>query len=151
MKIILQKINYCDLSVENELVSSVKYGLLITVGVHRDDTIEDAKYLAHKIANLRMFKDENDKINLSILDIGGECLVVSNFSIEAQIQSGTRPNFSRCCEPEKANELYKKFGELLELEGVKVVKYGKFRHHMHLSCELDGPFTLILNTGKEGE
>lgn len=151
MKIILQKINYCNLSVENEIVSKVNYGLLITIGVHRDDTIDDAKYLAHKVANLRMFKDENDKINLSIKDIKGECLVVSNFSIEAQIQSGTRPNFSRCADFEKANDLYLKFGELLNSEGVEVVKYGKFRHHMHLHTELDGPFTLILHTGKEGE
>lgn len=151
MKIILQKINYCNLTVEDELISSVNYGLLITVGVHRDDTIEDAKYLAKKVANLRMFKDENDKINFSIKDINGEVLVVSNFSIEAQIQSGTRPNFSRCGNPETANDLYLKFGELLKEEGVKVVKYGKFKHHMHLDCELDGPFTLILHTNKEGE
>ena len=151
MKVILQKVNYSRLTVEDELVSEINYGLLITVGVHRDDTIEDAKKLAHKVAHLRMFKDENDKINQSILDIDGDIMVVSNFSIEAEISSGTRPNFSRCGDPTMANDLYLQFGELLQAEGVKNVAYGKFKHHMHIDTELDGPFTLILCTHKEGE
>lgn len=151
MKVVIQKINYAKLYVDDSLISSVSHGLLITVGVHRDDTIEDAKKLAHKIANMRIFKDSNDKLNLSVLDVNGECLVVSNFSLQGENASGTRPNFSRCADMTKANELYRYLGECLLDAGVSKVEYGKFRSHMHIECELDGPFNLIIHTKREGE
>ncbi len=151
MKVVLQKINYCNLIVDEKLYSSVKSGLLITVGVHRDDTLKDVEYLSHKIANMRLFKDENDKLNLNVLDVKGDCMVVSNFTLQAQIQSGTRPNFSRCAGFELANDLYLKLADALKQVGIEKVEHGKFREHMHLDCEIDGPLTIILNTGKEGE
>lgn len=145
MKIIIQRVNNATLTSE-EFESEIGFGLLVTVGASMNDTYEDIKYLAKKIANLRIFKDEDNKSNLSLLDVSGEIMVVSNFTLQARISSGTRPDFSRAGDSDRAFELYNMLIEEFKLLGVKKVATGNFKHHMHISCELDGPFNLILES-----
>ena len=143
---LIQKVHSCELTVNNNLINKINDGLVVTVGVFRDDEKFDAERLARKISTLRVFKDEFDKINKSVLDVDGEILVVSNFTLCGEIKSGTRPNFSHAKEPEEANYLYEYIAECLKNNGVKVVKLGSFKQHMHLNTLIDGPFNIILNS-----
>ena len=146
MKTVMQRVNKCDLSVEGKPYSSIGQGILLTVGVHRDDTMEDVVKTASKLTKMRIYKDENDKLNKSVLDIGGDCMVVSNFTLNAFIASGTRPDFSQSADMEKANTLYLALAEEIKKCGVKNVQTGHFRTHMHISTQLDGPFTIVFDT-----
>ncbi len=149
MKVVVQKVNSCTLSVDNEVKAQIGMGLLVTVGVHRYDTMEKVEYLAKKISHMRIWKDENNKINKSVLDVGGDILVVSNFTLQAVIGSGTRPSFSHGAEPTLANNLYLALCSQFEKEGVKCVRHGCFGEHMHLDTHLDGPYTIILDNNNE--
>lgn len=145
MKIIIQRVNFCKLESE-DVRSEIGFGLLATVGASMNDTMSDIKYLAKKIANLRIFKDSDNKSNLSLLDVKGDIMVVSNFTLQARIGSGTRPDFSRAGDSERANELYLSLIEEFKALGIQIVAKGNFKHHMHINCELDGPFNLILES-----
>ena len=144
MKIVLQRVNRCRLT-SNDYVSSINFGILAVVGVNRNDTIADIKYLAKKLVNLRQFKDENNKANLSLLDINGEIMIVSNYTLQANIKSGTRPDFSHAGDNDFAYDMYMKLVEEVRSFGVKT-ETGNFGNHMHIDCELDGPFTIILES-----
>lgn len=150
MKIVLQRVNRCKLT-SGEYESEIGFGLLITIGVSNEDNDNDIKYLAKKICNLRIFKDDENKSNLSLIDVGGDAMVVSNFTLQATIKSGTRPDFSHAGKPEYALSMYEKF--ILEIKKyIAKVEKGSFGNHMHLDCELDGPFTILLeSTGREHE
>ena len=143
---LIQKVHECALSVENNLISEIKNGLVITIGVFREDEKTDALKLAKKIVNMRLFKDDNNKINLNVLNVKGEILVVSNFTLCAEIKSGTRPNFSHAKNPQQAEELYVYFKNCLNELGVETVKLGAFGQHMHLKTVIDGPFNIVLNS-----
>ena len=145
MKVIIQRVNSCSLK-SDDFESEIGFGLLVTVGASMNDNINDIKYLAKKIANLRIFKDENDKSNMSLLDVDGEVMVVSNFTLQARISSGTRPDFSKAGDPEKARELYETLISEFRNIGVRKVVTGNFKHHMHIDCQLDGPYNLILES-----
>ena len=145
MKVIVQKVHYCRLTSE-DFSSEIKDGLLVTVGVSMQDTRADIEYLASKIARLRIFKNEEGKCNLSLLDVMGDIMVVSNFTLQARIGSGTRPDFSRAGDPDKALELYEELIDNFKKLGINNVAKGNFKHHMHLDCQLDGPFNLILES-----
>ena len=145
MRVIVQRVNYAKLTSE-DMISSIGFGLLVTVGASMNDTKADIQYLASKIARIRIFKDENNKSNLSLLDIDGDVMVVSNFTLQARIGSGTRPDFSRAGDPEIALQLYEQLIDEFRKLGVKNVATGNFKHHMHIDCELDGPFNLILES-----
>lgn len=145
MKVIIQRVNGAKLQSE-DFTSSIGFGLLVIVGVSMNDTMSDIKYLAKKISNLRIFKDENNKSNLSLLDVEGEVMVVSNFTLQARIGSGTRPDFSRAGDSDKANKLYLALIDEFKNVGVRKVEQGNFKHHMHIDCELDGPFNLIFES-----
>ena len=145
MKVVVQRVHYCKLTSE-DISSEIGYGLLVTVGASMHDTSADIEYLASKIARLRIFKDESGKCNLSLLDVNGDVMVVSNFTLQARIGSGTRPDFSRAGDPEKALKLYENLVECFKKLGIKNVAKGNFKHHMHLDCQLDGPFNLILES-----
>ena len=145
MRVIVQRVHHCKLTSE-DVTSEIGDGLLVTVGASMQDTRADIEYLASKIARLRIFKDEEGKCNLSLLDVGGDVMVVSNFTLQARIGSGTRPDFSRAGDPEKALELYELLIENFKKVGVKHVAKGNFKHHMHLDCQLDGTFNLILES-----
>jgi len=145
MKVIIQRVNRCLLTSEDK-TSEIGFGLLVTVGASMNDTTEDIKYLARKIANLRIFKNSEDKCNLSLLDVKGDVMVVSNFTLQARIGSGTRPDFSRAGDSEVAKKLYEQLIDEFKFLGVNNVSTGNFKHHMHIDCELDGPFNLILES-----
>jgi len=150
MKIILQKVKKASVSVDNKVVGSIDKGYCLLVGVHKESTEEDAKYLAKKVAQARLFEDENDKINLSLKDVGGSILSVSQFTLYADTKKGNRPSFTSAAGAEKANELYEKFNEFLREEGV-TVETGIFQTMMEVNIVNDGPVTIVyekLTTGK---
>ena len=142
MKIILQKVKKASVSVENKVVGSIDKGYCLLVGVHKESTEEDAKYLAKKVAQARLFEDENDKINLSLKDVGGSILSVSQFTLYADTKKGNRPSFTSAAGAEKANELYEKFNEFLREEGV-TVETGIFQTKMEVNIVNDGPITIV--------
>ena len=142
MKIILQKVKKASVSVNNEIVGSIDKGFCLLVGVHKESTIDDAKYLAKKIVQARLFEDENDKINLSLKDVGGSILSVSQFTLYADTKKGNRPSFTSAAGAEKANELYEKFNEYLKEEGV-TVETGIFQTMMEVNIVNDGPVTIV--------
>ncbi|EER67815.1 D-aminoacyl-tRNA deacylase [Gemella haemolysans] len=142
MKIILQKVKKASVSVENKVVGSIDKGYCLLVGVHKDSTEEDAKYLAKKVAQARLFEDENDKINLSLKDVGGSILSVSQFTLYADTKKGNRPSFTSAAGAEKANQLYEKFNEFLREEGV-TVETGIFQTMMEVNIVNDGPITIV--------
>lgn len=142
MKIILQKVKKASVSVDNKVVGSIDKGYCLLVGVHKESTEEDAKYLAKKISQARLFEDENDKINLSLKDVGGSILSVSQFTLYADTKKGNRPSFTSAAGAEKANELYEKFNEYLREEGVKV-ETGIFQTMMEVNIVNEGPVTIV--------
>lgn len=145
MKVVLQRVNYCRLTSE-EFRSEIGAGLLVTVGVSTFDTEKDIEYLAKKILNLRIFKDADNKCNLSVMDTSGDIMVVSNFTLQARIGSGTRPDFSRSGDSDNALKFYNRLIEEFRKLYSGRVETGNFKHHMHIECELDGPFNLILES-----
>ena len=142
MKIVLQKVKKASVSVDKKIVGSIDKGYCLLVGVHKESTEEDAKYLAKKISQARLFEDENDKINLSLKDVGGSILSVSQFTLYADTKKGNRPSFTSAAGAEKANELYEKFNEYLREEGVKV-ETGIFQTMMEVNIVNDGPVTIV--------
>ena len=149
MKIILQKVKKASVSVDNKIVGSIDKGYCLLVGVHKESTEEDAKYLAKKVAQARLFEDENDKINLSLKDVGGSILSVSQFTLYADTKKGNRPSFTSAAGAEKAKELYEKFNKFLREEGV-TVETGIFQTMMEVNIVNDGPVTIVyekLSTG----
>ena len=142
MKIILQKVKKASVSVDNKVVGNIDKGYCLLVGVHKESTEEDARYLAKKIAQSRLFEDENDKINLSLKDVGGSILSVSQFTLYADTKKGNRPSFTSAAGAEKANELYEKFNEYLKEEGV-TVETGIFQTMMEVNIVNDGPVTIV--------
>lgn len=142
MKVILQKVKKASVSVDNKIVGSIDKGYCLLVGVHKESTEEDARYLAKKIAQARLFEDENDKINLSLKDVGGSILSVSQFTLYADTKKGNRPSFTSAAGAEKANELYEKFNEYLKEEGV-TVETGIFQTMMEVNIVNDGPVTIV--------
>ena len=142
MKIVLQKVKKASVSVDNKIVGNIDKGYCLLVGVHKESTEEDARYLAKKIAQARLFEDENDKINLSLKDVGGSILSVSQFTLYADTKKGNRPSFTSAAGAEKANEWYEKFNEYLREEGVKV-ETGIFQTMMEVNIVNDGPVTIV--------
>lgn len=146
MKAVLQRVKKASVTVENNLVSSINQGFLILLGVEAADETADALALAKKISGLRIFTDENDKMNLSLADIDGEVLVVSNFTLCADCRKGRRPNFERAARGEMANSLYELFCETLLSLGVRKVEKGIFGADMKVELLNDGPVTIIIDS-----
>lgn len=146
MKAIIQRVAHASVKVDNEIVGAIEKGFMILLGVGKDDTEKEAELLASKVANLRIFCDEADKMNLSLLDTGGEALVISNFTLCADSKKGNRPSFINAKEPVEANALYEKFCLFLKENGVKKVAKGIFGADMKVELLNDGPVTIILDT-----
>ncbi len=146
MKAVIQRVKNAQVTVENETVGKIGEGFLVLLGVFEDDTKAEAELLAKKTAMLRIFCDDEDKMNLSLLDVGGEALVVSNFTLCADTKKGNRPSFINAMEPNSADELYRYYCEQLKANGVKKVETGRFRAEMKVSLVNDGPITLVLDT-----
>jgi len=145
MKTVVQKVSKADVRVENETAGAIKKGLVVVLGIGRQDNETDVDYLAEKIVNLRIFEDENQKMNLSLTDVQGELLVVSQFTLFADCRKGNRPSFIDAAPPEKAEKLYKYFIDKAREKGV-AVKTGRFKTMMKVSLVNEGPVTIILDT-----
>jgi D-tyrosyl-tRNA(Tyr) deacylase len=146
MRAVLQRVSSAYVEINDEIKGKCRSGFLVLLGVKQGDTKKEADFLANKIANLRVFCDENDKMNLSLLDIDGEALVISNFTLCADCSHGRRPSFFNAEKPDKANALYEYFCEQLKNQGVASVETGEFGADMKVSLLNDGPVTIILDT-----
>ena len=142
MKVILQKVKKASVSVDGKVVGEIDKGYCLLVGVHKESTEADAKYLAKKIVEARLFEDENEKLNLGLKDVNGSILSVSQFTLYADTKKGKRPSFTNAASAEEANELYNKFNEYLREEGIKV-ETGIFQTMMEINIINDGPVTII--------
>ncbi len=147
MRALIQRVSQASVSVEGHAVAAIEHGLVVLVGVARDDTEADARYLAEKTANLRILPDEAGKFNLSTLDMSGEVLVVSQFTLMASTRKGRRPSFSEAAPPEKAEPLVDTFAQFLRSAGLKV-ETGRFQQHMLVEIHNDGPITILLDSAE---
>jgi D-tyrosyl-tRNA(Tyr) deacylase len=146
MKAILQRVSRAEVAVENKTVGKIDKGFLILLGVENGDEKRDAEVLANKISGLRIFTDENDKMNLSLSDVNGSALVISNFTLCADCSHGRRPNFMAAARPETAEPLYEYFCQKMLDFGVKQVEKGIFGADMQVSLLNDGPVTIEINS-----
>lgn len=145
MKVVIQRVKQASCVVENEVVGRIKNGLLLFVGVTHDDTSDDVNYLVKKIINLRIFEDENQKMNLSLIDKGYDILSISQFTLYADARKGNRPSFTLSAKPELAKSLYDEFNDILRASNVSV-ETGIFGANMEISLVNDGPVTIILDS-----
>lgn len=146
MKAIIQRVSYAKVEVGGEVAGAIDRGFLILLGVEQNDDETEATVLANKIAGLRVFTDQNDKMNLSLSDIGGAVLVISNFTLCADCSHGRRPSFIAAARPEKAEPLYEFFCEKMKQNGVEKVEKGIFGADMAVSLLNDGPVTIDINS-----
>lgn len=147
MRAVIQRVRSGSVSVEGEEPRRIGRGFVILLGVGANDTERDAAWLADKTANLRIFEDSEGKMNLSLLDVGGEALVVSQFTLYGDARKGRRPSFTDAAPPDMADALYKRYVELLEICGIRV-QTGWFRAKMLVAIENDGPVTLLLDSAQ---
>jgi len=145
MTAIIQRVSFSSVSVDNKIIGSIGKGLNILLGVRKTDAVEDAAYLAKKISDLRIFEDDRGKMNLSIKDVGGQMLIISQFTLLADLKKGNRPSFTNAAQPDEANKLYKEFIRLINLQGVKTQE-GQFGAHMTVEIINDGPVSIILDS-----
>ena len=143
---VLQRVSHASVSVEGETVGKCGKGLMILLGVSGEDTEQDAEVLSTKISKLRVFNDENDKMNLSLLDIGGEALVVSNFTLLANYKHGNRPDYFGAAAPAVAEKLYEDFCRKLSVAIGKDVETGRFGAEMKVEISADGPITIVMDS-----
>ena len=143
MKALVQRVKKASVTIDDKLYSKIDQGLLVFLGVQKGDSIENADKLAQKLVNLRVFEDENDKMNLSLKDVGGQMLVVSQFTLCGDCKKGTRPSFDNAELPDKANELYEYFVSKIKEQGIKV-QTGSFGAMMDVELINDGPVTFMV-------
>lgn len=147
MRAVVQLAKEASVRVGERTIGEIGCGLVVLLGVHRDDSDKDAEYLADKIVNLRIFPDDNGQMNRSILNVGGEMLVVSQFTLFGDCRKGRRPGYSAAAGPEKANRLYQLFIEAVKSRGISVAT-GEFQATMEVSLINNGPVTLLLDSSK---
>ena len=146
MKIVIQRVNSSSVTINQKKVAEIKTGLLVLVGIVNEDTQEDIDFLIRKTANLRIFNDENKVMNLSLKDIDGDVIVVSQFTLQAATKKGNRPSYIKAAKPDIAIPLYKSFVSSLEKEIDKKVQTGEFGADMKVELVNDGPVTIIIDS-----
>jgi len=146
MKAVIQRVSQASVTIEGAKVADIQNGLLILIGIEDADTQEDISWLTAKIANLRIFGDENEVMNLSVKDIDGDVIVVSQFTLHAATKKGNRPSYIKAAKPEIAIPLYENFVSLMEIEIGKKVQTGQFGADMKVALLNDGPVTIIIDT-----
>ncbi len=149
MRAVVQRVKESHVTVADEIVARIGHGLLVLLGVAKGDTNKDADYLANKISHLRIFEDDQGKMNRSLLETGGSMLVVSQFTLLGDCRKGRRPSFIQAARPEDADHLYESFTELVRDMGIDV-KTGRFRTMMAVSLINDGPVTIIIESPSPG-
>lgn len=146
MRVVVQRVERASVEIDNKLYSSIEKGLLVLLGIEDEDGDNDIDYLCKKISKLRIFDDENGVMNLSVKDINGEILLVSQFTLHASTKKGNRPTYIRASKPDYAIPLYKKFISELEKETEREIKTGEFGADMKVELINDGPVTIIIDT-----
>ena len=144
MKLVIQRVKKANVVVENKVIGEINNGFLVLIGIAPTDTKEIADFLVQKLIHLRVFEDENQKMNLSIQDIDGELLIISQFTLYADCSHGNRPSFTTAAKPDFANELYEYFVQQCKKENIKKVATGEFGADMQVTLQNDGPVTIIL-------
>lgn len=145
MRVIIQKVKESSVTVNNTLLGETQYGLMLLVGFTHTDTFEDIQYCAKKVVQMRIFEDENEKMNLSLKDVGGSILSISQFTLYAQTKKGNRPSFTEAAKPDLATTLYEQFNEELRSYDVEVAT-GEFGAMMDVALINEGPVTIILDS-----
>jgi len=146
MKAVIQRVSQSSVTIDNKIVAEIQKGLLVLIGIEDSDSQEDILWLTSKIANLRIFADENEVMNLSLKDIDGDVIVVSQFTLHALTKKGNRPSYIKAAKPEIAIPLYENFISQMELELSKKVQTGQFSADMKVALINDGPVTIIIDT-----
>lgn len=146
MKIVLQRVSSASVTIDNKIIADIQKGLLILVGIEDADTQEDIDWLVNKVTNIRIFGDENDVMNLSVKDIDGDIIVVSQFTLHASTKKGNRPSYIRASKPEVAIPLYENFVKKIEMEFGKIVQTGIFGADMKVLLLNDGPVTIVIDS-----
>lgn len=147
MRAVVQRVSSSKVTVDEAVTGQINKGLLVLLGVTHEDNSSDVDYMIDKVLNLRIFEDENEKMNLSLKDVGGELLVVSQFTLYGDCRKGRRPSFSNAAKPDMANELYEEFVRRAKAEGI-TVGTGQFGAHMMVDLTNDGPVTMLLDSSK---
>lgn len=147
MRAVVQRVSAASVTVEGRKVGTIGPGLLVLLGVARGDTEKEGEYLAEKLAGLRIFEDEEEKMNRSVAQIGGSILLVSQFTLYGDVRHGRRPSFTQAAPPEEANRLYEDLAQKLRDKGL-TVETGQFQAHMEVSLVNNGPVTILLDSGK---
>jgi D-tyrosyl-tRNA(Tyr) deacylase len=147
MRAVVQRVTRASVSVQGETVGSIEQGLVVLLGVHNDDGEQEARWMADKIVHLRIFEDENGKMNRSLVDIGKEMLIVSQFTLYGDCRKGRRPGYSAAAPPEKAEALYEHFVKLVQAHKISTAT-GQFQAMMEVNISNSGPVTLLLDTDK---
>ena len=147
MRAVVQRVSEARVEVDGKVVGEIGRGLMVLAGCGEGDSEDDVQWLAEKIANLRIFNDEDGKMNLSVLDVGGGVLVVPNFTLYADCRKGRRPSFTGACDPESADGFVESLAQRLAEAGVPVER-GVFGAHMHVTLTNDGPVTLLLSSDR---
>lgn len=151
MRAVIQRVSRAEITIDHRETRSIGPGLVVFLGVMQGDGEAQADFLAEKVHGLRVFTDENQKMNLSLEDVQGELLVVSNFTLGTDCKKGRRPSFDLAAPPQEADRLYQRFVTHAKEQGIRKVETGEFGAHMDVLCANDGPVTLIIDTEKLGK
>lgn len=151
MRAVIQRINGAEITINGDETRAIQEGIVVFICAMQNDTDAQADFLAQKVCELRIFKDENDKMNRSLVDIHGDILVVSNITLSADCKKGRRPDFSRSASPEEARRLYEYFVEQVKKQPIGNVCTGEFAAHMHVDVLNDGPVNIVIDTERIGK
>lgn len=151
MRAVIQRVHGAQITIDSSETRQIEQGLVVFLGVMAGDTEKQADFLAEKVRELRIFSDENGKMNLSLMDVEGELLVVSNFTLGTDCKKGRRPSFDLAAPPEEANRLYEHFVAQIRAQGVSKVETGEFGAHMDVLVNNNGPITIFIDTEKIGK